>query len=130
MFCIRSLNHKMKRLHGRCLGIVYNDNYSSYEELLNRDSSFSMHHRNFQFLATEMFSVYIGTASNFSTEEYPLNPESSYSLRNQQTFATRPIHTIHYGSNSLSYVGPKIWKIVPSNVKNLEIKRLKDKLPL
>ena len=39
--------------------------------------------------------------------------------RNQQAFATRLIHIAHYGSNSLSYLGPKIWEMVASNAKNL-----------
>ena len=37
-------------------------------------------------------------------------------FHNQQTFATRPMHAVNYGSN---YLGPKIWEMVPSDVKNL-----------
>lgn len=33
-------------------------------------------------------------------------------------FGTRPTYTVHYGSNWLSYLGPKIWENVPSDVKN------------
>ena len=102
MFRNRSLYHKINRLHERCLRIVCNDNYLS---LL------------IQFLALEIFSVYTKSASKFLNEVFSLNPELSYSLRNQQTFATRPIHTVHYGSNMLSYLGPKIWKKVSSDIK-------------
>lgn len=65
-----------------------------------------------------MFNVYRGSASNILNEVISLNSESSYSLRNQQTFVTRPIHAVHYASNSLSYLVPKIWEMVPSNTKN------------
>ena len=87
----------------------------------NADSSFSIHHRNLQFLATEMssFSIYGKCKQHILDEVFLLNPESSFSLRNQQTFTTRPIHTVHYESNSLSYLGPKIWEMIPSDVKNL-----------
>ena len=56
----QSLNHKINRLHERCLRVIYNDGHSSYDELLNLDNSVSIHHRNLQILATEMFRVYTG----------------------------------------------------------------------
>ena len=66
-----------------------------------------------------MFRVFTGSAPDILNEMFPLNPESSYILRNQQTFSTRSIHILHYGSNSLIYLEPKIWEMVPSDVKNL-----------
>ena len=50
MFHNRSLNHKIKRLHKRCLRGIYNDGHSSYDELLNLDHSVSVHHRNLQIM--------------------------------------------------------------------------------
>ena len=64
MFHNRSLNHKINRLHERCLRVIYNDGHSSYDELLNLDNSVSMHHRNLQMLATEMLRLYTGSAAN------------------------------------------------------------------
>ena len=63
-----------------------------------------------------MFRIYTENVHDILNEVFPLNPESSYSLRNQEAFATRSIHTVNYGSN---YLGPKIWEMVPSDVKNL-----------
>ena len=56
MFHNRSLNHKINRLHERCFRFIYNDGHSSYDELLNLD--------NLQILATEMFRVYTGSATD------------------------------------------------------------------
>ena len=39
-------------------------------------SSFAIHQRNLQFLATEMFRVYTGSAPDFLDEVVLLNPES------------------------------------------------------
>ena len=41
----------------RCLQLIQNDRLSSYEELLEKDGSVSVHHRNIQSLATEMLQI-------------------------------------------------------------------------
>ena len=74
MFHNRSLNHKINRLHERCLRVIYNDGHSSYDELLNLDNSVSMHHRNLQMLATEMLKLYTRSATNVLNELFPLQP--------------------------------------------------------
>ena len=51
-------NSKINMLHERCLRIIYNDNQSSFTELLNKDSSVSIHIKNIQKLAIEMFKSY------------------------------------------------------------------------
>ena len=41
MFHNRLINNKINRLHERCLRIVYNDNQSTFEELLEKEYRFS-----------------------------------------------------------------------------------------
>ena len=41
----------------RCLSLVQNDKLSSYEELLEKAGSVSVHHRYIQSLAREMFQI-------------------------------------------------------------------------
>ena len=62
MFHSGELNDKINRLHERCLRVVYYDTNSlkNYEELLQKDNSVSIHYRNIQVLATEIFRVYRG----------------------------------------------------------------------
>ena len=55
MLLSRCLNNKLNSIHERALRITYQDNTSTFHELLNKDNSVSIHHRNFQVLATEMF---------------------------------------------------------------------------
>ena len=51
----RKLSIYMK--NKRCLRLIQNDRLSSYEELLEKDGSVSVHHRNIQSLATEMLQI-------------------------------------------------------------------------
>ena len=58
MFHSRIMNNKINRLHERCMRQIYGDKTSSFEELLEQDKSVSLHTRNLQMLATEMFRVH------------------------------------------------------------------------
>ena len=51
----RSLNNKIDRLHKRSLQIVYSDKTSDFGELLEKDSSASIHYQDIRQLATKMF---------------------------------------------------------------------------
>ena len=55
MFHDRGLNNKINRIHARALRIVYRDDVTTYDELLKKDGSFCIHHRNIHTLAIEMY---------------------------------------------------------------------------
>ena len=61
----RELNNKINNLHYRALRLVYRDDNSSFDELLKKDGSVSIHHRNIHCLATEMFKVRNGLSPIF-----------------------------------------------------------------
>ena len=47
---------------------------------------------------------------------FPLNEN----LRNKVTFHSRDIGTVHFGSEMLPHLAPKIWELVPEEIKKLE----------
>ena len=57
MFHSRGVNNKINHLHERSLRIVFKDNISSFEDLLKKDSSFTIYQRNIQSLAIELFKI-------------------------------------------------------------------------
>ena len=61
--------------------IVYQDDTSSFEELLEKDNFFSIHYQNIQTLAIEMYKVYYGLSEN--SFYIFKNSRSSYNLRSQ-----------------------------------------------
>ena len=77
-------------LHERCLRIIYNDKQSSFTELLNKDSSVSIHIKNMQKLAIEMFKSYKGLSPPIMDNLLKLRTENPYSLRQVSEFS-RPI---------------------------------------
>ena len=55
LFCSRSCNNKINKLHERALRLVYDDYESSFDVLLNKNKSFSIHHQNIQKLMIEVY---------------------------------------------------------------------------
>ena len=57
MFCSRGMNRKINHIHERAFRLVYQDYTITCEELLIRDKTVCIHHRNIQKVAIEMFKV-------------------------------------------------------------------------
>ena len=72
----RENNRKINRLHQKCLRTIYNNKQSSFDELLEKDRSVSIHERNLQFLATDMYKISNGL-SNAPHERYISNKQKS-----------------------------------------------------
>ena len=100
MFHSRKLNNKINKLHERCLRIVYSDNTSSFGQFLETDNSVSEHHRDIQV--------------------FPFNENTSYYTRNKRKFYSRSIKSVTFGSETLSHLAPKIWELVPVEIKNVD----------
>ena len=57
MFHSRTLNNKINKIHERALRLVYDDENLTFQELLDLDGSITIHHKNIQRLAIEMFKI-------------------------------------------------------------------------
>ena len=85
---------------------------------LEKDKSVTIHHCNLQTLAYEMLKVKKNMAPEILTEIFP-QKESNYSLRNSTALQGRSIKTAMYGLETISTLGPKIWDILPTKLKEI-----------
>ena len=118
MFHNRALNNRISKVHERALRLVYQNKNLSFSELLKLDNAVTIHQRNLQLLAKEIFKV----KSNLSPEimkQVVDFQEPYYNLRSETTqFSRANIKTTHYGIQSVKFLGPKIWAMEPQNIKN------------
>ena len=108
MFQSRSLNNKINRIHERALTLVYQNNLS-FSEVLDLGNSGTVHQKNLQVLVTEIYKVKNGVALVIMNDIFELqNP--SYNLRSScNKFRRENVKkTVHYGIQSVRYLGPKI----------------------
>ena len=57
MFCGRKTNARINHVHERALRIVCRNNNLRFDQLLQIDKSYNIHHKHVQTLATELYKV-------------------------------------------------------------------------
>ena len=80
MFHSRKLCSQVNKLHETALRIAYQDYASSFTEPLENDNSPTVHNKNIQLLATELFKVNNGLLLSFMNEIFVQNSQH-YELR-------------------------------------------------
>ena len=90
---------------------------SSFEDLLQKDESVPIHHRNLRTLAVELFKVFKGLSLVIFAEPFPVRQQSQYNMRNYSHFAMPCAETVNHGLENLSYIGAKLWDSIPSHMK-------------
>ena len=111
----RSLNHKINRLNKRCLRIIYSDKKSSFDKLLDKDESASIHRQNILKLGIEMFKVLNGENLQIVNEIFRVRNETSYEIRQTSCFHIPSVNTVFSGTESIRFLGPKIWELIPND---------------
>ena len=120
----RHINNKINNLHFRALRMVYADELSTFEELLKKDDSVTIHHRNLQFLVIEMFKVIKGISPLFMEHIFTKNVnvypgDVSASTRSKSYFYNNVNpKKVNYGLETLRSLGPKVWNMIPNELKD------------
>ena len=97
---------------------LYFDYSSSFKELLERDNSFTIHHKNVQSLAIEIYKFVNGLSPDIMSKVFQKNENNHYNLRCNNDFYSDNPKTVRYGTESISYLAPKIWSLIPNDIKS------------
>ena len=76
----RLIYSAINKIHERSLRIVYRDNISSFDLLLEKSGSVKIHHSNLQYLAIEIFKALKHLSSPLMSELYKIK-KTKYGLR-------------------------------------------------
>ena len=98
--------------------MIYNDQILSFQELLEKDNSFTVHHFNIQSLATDMFKVTNNIAATIIDDLF--TTYHSYNLCSKSKFVVASVRKVHISQNSIQYYGPLIWNMIPGHIKYSE----------
>ena len=106
IFHNRTLNHKINKLHERALRIVYKNDKLTFQGLLDKDNSVTIHQRNLQRLAIEMFKIK-NNLSPLPMQELFTEKIHQHDLRHKRSRETYNLRTVRYGTETITHMGPK-----------------------
>ena len=98
----RTHNKKINRLHELCLKIIYNDKLPSFQNLLD-----------LQPLFIEMYKVSKHIKPKIFADIFSSDSRANCDLRYQSEFSRPLIKTVFNGTETISYLGLRIWDVVP-----------------
>ena len=105
MFQSRGPNNKINRIHKRALRITYRDK-----------SSTLIHHRNVQKLAKKIYKILHGFSPPILNDIF-VPVSRPYNFHRNDTLQRRRVNSGRHGTKSVSFLGPKIWGLVPYDIK-------------
>ena len=89
--------------------------------MLQKDKFLSIQMKYLQYLATKICKVKNGLSPETMKEVFVFQENENYDIRSDTNLANRNIHTAHFGINTITSIGPKLWKLVPGEIKNASI---------
>ena len=120
MFHSRAINKRINSLQERALRVVYKDDNLTFEQLLEKDNSFTNHEINLQKLALLMYKVKHGLC--------PVPIQEIFKERNGG-WVIPMARTVNYGIETIRYRGPVTWNLLPNEIKSCEtVESFKEKI--
>ena len=118
MFHSRTLNNRINKIHERALRLVYkNETFLSFDDLLKRDRSVSIHQKNLQILATEIYKTKNDLGPKIMKDTFHFI-QKPYNLRNDPELQRRKNRTVYFGTENISSLASKIWELIPSDIRS------------
>ena len=99
--------------------MIYEDSTSLFDTLLKKDMSLSVHDRNIQQIALEVYKVTKGLAPTAISSLF-LQCSNNRDTRLQSDFSVPQVNTVYLGQNSIRYLGPLKWNSIPTALRNVE----------
>ena len=111
MFHGRRTNSKINKLDERALRIVYDDEVSTFDQLLAMDKCFCIYHQNIQRILIEIYNALHDSVN--SLKELFIRRISTKNMRSEPELVIPLVNSVLKGKNSLRYFGSVIWNSLP-----------------
>ena len=112
MFHSRTLNNRINKIHERALRLVYkNETFLSFDDLV------SIHQKNLQLLATEIYKTKNDSGPKIMKDTLHFM-QKPYNLRTDPELQRRRNLTVYFGTESISSLVLKIWELILSDIRS------------
>ena len=109
---------KVENMQKRALRFLYNDQTSTYQELLRKAGKTTMNVYRLKLLCTEIYKCINNFSPSYIKNIFQLI-EAKRPIRNQHlnNLVLQQINQTTFGTKSLRSLGPQIWNSLPSHIK-------------
>ena len=88
--------------------------------LLEKDNSVSINHKNLQALAIEMLKIDTKTSPGLMQELFLVKEQGNHNFQTQTDFIIPQVKSVNSSLESIGVLGPKICEVLPNDLKNKE----------
>jgi hypothetical protein len=113
-FCNEQNTKKMEKIQERALKFIYEDQNSTYEELLEKSKLPSLKVRRIRIIAIETFKIINKQTPLYLHDLFQIK-QNKYSFRYQNTAHLPRVKTTRYGLNSFKHFAAKTWNDLPDH---------------
>ena len=106
----------MEKIQERALKFIYNENHSTYEELLAKSKLPSLKIRRIRSIAIETFKIINKETPQYLHDLVTLK-NNKYNFRYSNTAHIPTVKTTRYGLNSFRYYASKTWNELPEHFR-------------
>ena len=115
-----SQEHRINRIRETTLRLIYpNQHQLTFKEILEKNKTASTHQKNLQTLATKIYKAKNKISPEVVNSLFEFT-NKNYNLRNASILKRKRYFTVHYGSESLVSLAPKIWELVPDSIREVK----------
>ena len=111
---------KINRVHYKFLQVLYEDDTSTFEQLLDKHNAFTVHQRNIQNLLIEMYKVKNKQGPALLNDICKSANYQGRALRRNKDFSRPKIITKKYGEKTLENMGSVMWNLLPNDIREIE----------
>ena len=117
MFCSKSLNTQINKIHKRGLKAIYREEELSFDQLLTIDNGITVHTKNLITLLVKVFKTLAGLNPSFMANIF-IPKHTNYNLRSANLLEIPKARSITYGTNSFTFQASLLWNSLPDDIKN------------
>ena len=118
-FCSKSNTEKLEKLQFRALRIVFNDYESSYDTLLKKVNSTTLHLNRLRLIASETFKCIHNLSPEYLQSLVKVK-SSTYNFRYSNILETPQVRTTRYGKNSFRFEAVQVWNSLPEDIRTVD----------
>ena len=118
MFCSRTSNNMINKIHERALQLILNDRTRDFDTLLQNNNNTCNQHRNIKTLMIEIYKMKNNLNPPIMDNMFERR-NNTYNFRNFQEFAAKRKRTVKMGLETLNYRSPQLWSILPENLRQI-----------